>query len=169
MKYKNAHDIQQATTEELAEDIRHLGYNNKRAIIIKEVASCIIEKYKGVVPVTFRELLEIKHIGSYIASAFLCFRKNESIPCVDANVIRIISRFYGIELYGDNREDTIVYSIIKELIPKGQASKFHYALLDLGGLVCTPKKPACDICPIEYACCKCITGKSDFEYSSFIR
>jgi A/G-specific adenine glycosylase len=73
-------------------------------------------------------------------------------PCVDSNVIRIISRYYGIYVKNDNRIDTIIGSILKNIAPFDRFRDFNYALLDLGGIVCLPQKPNCFNCPIQKGC-----------------
>lgn len=151
-KYKKPSDILKVSCEELALDLRSLGYQNKRVDILKDVANDIATKFNGEVPRSLEDLCSIKHIGQYIASAFLCFRYNELEACVDTNVIRILGRFYGINVYGDNRIDLIINAVLKELLSHTNNKTFTYALLDLGGVVCLPRNPKCDVCPIYNNC-----------------
>ncbi len=151
-RYSTPSDIYGTDIEILSNDIRTIGYYKRRATIIKDIAEKIIIDFHGVVPHDIDKLCTIKNIGIYIANAFLCFKCNMPVPCVDTNIIRIFSRFYSIDVYGDNRIDTIIAAIVKELIPISDARKFNFALLDLGGTICKPQNPNCRVCPIN---CKC--------------
>lgn len=152
-KYKTPYDILEISDDELITDLRPIGYNRKRCGILKEVSRNIIDVYNGKVPNKYKELCSIKHVGSYIANAFLIFKLNQiADPCIDSNVIRIISRYYNIPVKNDNRIDTNIRDIVKSIAPIEMYKNFHYALLDLGGTICIPNNPNCIECPINYNC-----------------
>lgn len=153
VKYKNPSDFKKVSENKLQDDLKPLGYQFKRCKIIKDISIEILDTYKGIIPNDFKSLCSIKHIGVYIASAYMTFKLNSiNEPCIDTNVIRIMSRFYKIPVYYDNRIDTNIKAIVKNIAPIEHFKKFNYALLDLGGKVCKPKKPNCKDCPINNEC-----------------
>lgn len=96
----------------------------------------------------------IKGIGDHISSAVQCFAFNEPVPIVDANVIRVLSRFFGLEWpVKTAMQKSTVYSIARDLIPIDNAQFYNYALLDFGALVCKHYNPLCNECIIVGLCC----------------
>ena len=94
-KYSSLNELSLANEEEVLLLWQGLGYY-KRAINLLESAKIIVKKNKGVFPNTFDDILKIKGIGDYTASAIssICFSKKEVV--VDGNVFRFVSRLFGI-------------------------------------------------------------------------
>lgn len=158
-KYKTPVDILSSKEDELSSDLKSIGYQYKKSIILKDISKEILDRFNGEIPSNIDDLCSLKHVGTYIASAYLCFYKGYKEIPIDTNVLRILSRIYKINIYGDNRIDTIVRAILNELNIDGIHKKFFYALLDLGGTVCLPNRPKCEICPIGCKCYyKIVTG-----------
>ena len=152
-KYKTPYDFILTPEIEISSDIKSIGYHRKRSIIFKEISYDIVYRFNGNVPGNFKDLCSIKHVGVYIASAFLTFHLRDiNEPCIDTNVIRIMSRFFSIPVKNDNRSDTIVKAIVKNAAPYEKFREYNYALLDLGGILCLPKNPKCKQCPINNNC-----------------
>jgi len=125
-----------------------------RANLLVEIASSVVEKFNGRLPNNKKKLQEIKGIGDYISSAVQCFAFNEPVPIVDANVIRVLSRFFGLEWpVKTAMQKSTVYSIARDLIPIDNAQFYNYALLDFGALVCKHYNPLCNECIIVGLCC----------------
>ena len=112
-----------------------------------------MEKVNGRLPNNRKKLQEIRGIGDYISSAVQCFAFNEPVPIVDANVIRVLSRVFGLEWpVKTAMQKSTVYSIARDLIPIDNAQFYNYALLDFGALVCKHYNPLCNECPIVGRC-----------------
>lgn len=127
-----------------------LGYYS-RARNLKKAAQLIVEKHQGVFPQTHESILGLPGIGRYTAGAIcsIAFEQDEAL--VDGNVIRVLSRL------DDYREDSKknvehFWSRARELLPKGKARDFNQGLMELGALICTPKKPKCETCPLNKDC-----------------
>ncbi|MDV0444948.1 Adenine DNA glycosylase [Methanimicrococcus sp. At1] len=127
-----------------------LGYYT-RARKLHECAQFLVQNNDGRFPETYAELLKLPGIGPYTAASIssLAFDKREAV--VDGNVIRVISRLYGIT------ENTAVsLPEIKEkaqnLMSETRAADYTSAIMDLGATVCTPKNPDCSACPFEKEC-----------------
>jgi A/G-specific adenine glycosylase len=147
-KYSNPDDIINAKFEEIIDDLRFLGFYNKRAKVLKEMARVIKKEFGGIVPESEEKLRKIKGIGSYIARAVLCFSFNKRVSIIDSNVTRIISRFFNI----DKNSNKKTREKVELLLPEKSYKDFNYALLDLGALICKPNNPNCKNCPINKFC-----------------
>ena len=129
-----------------------LGYY-RRAAHLKEAAETVVRDYGGIFPDTYEELLKLKGIGMYTASAIASIAFGIPKGVVDGNTLRIISRLF-------NREDNIALQktknafgeIMDAMIRNSDPSEFNQGMMDLGAMVCTPAKPACDVCPIAHLC-----------------
>ena len=104
----------------------------------------------GVVPDTWQELIAIPGVGTYIASAVMCFAHGLPNVIVDTNTRRIARRAC---IDGKSKSDWRLRMFLGQLSgPPGPNSEWNQALLDLGALICTSRKPNCDICPVRSHC-----------------
>ena len=129
-----------------------LGYYS-RAKKMHLCARLLAERYGGVFPSEREELLKLPGIGPYTASSLCAFGFNKSETVVDGNVLRVISRYYGIEKEVDTRS---IFPLAAALTPENCGADYASAIMDLGALVCTPKSPRCAGCPWEAGC---VAGK----------
>ncbi|MDR0767402.1 MAG: A/G-specific adenine glycosylase [Methanosarcinales archaeon] len=127
-----------------------LGYYT-RARKLHECAQYLVKNCGGKFPETYSELLKLPGIGPYTAASIssLAFNKREAV--VDGNVIRVISRLYGIQ------ESTavslpMITKKAQSLMSETRAADYTSAIMDLGATVCTPKNPACGECPFAADC-----------------
>ena len=102
-----------------------------------------------------KELLKLPGIGKYTASAICSFGHNQNIPVVDTNIARVIKRFFALL----NPKDATVWEYATKFVNAKEPRHHNLALMDLGSLVCTPKNPQCDKCPLEKEC----QGKDEAE------
>ncbi len=96
-------------------------------------------------------LLELPGIGPYTAAAIAAIAFDEQATVVDGNVERVITRLYAVE---DElpRAKPIIRALAEPLTPKKRPGDFAQAMMDLGATICTPKNPACSLCPWNDAC-----------------
>ncbi|CAL4324345.1 A/G-specific adenine glycosylase [Buchnera aphidicola] len=129
-----------------------LGYYT-RAINIYKTANIVVSKYHGKLPENIHLLIQLPGIGKTTAGAILSLTYNYSFPILDGNVKRILIRFYNINL--KNKKTIIekkLWHYINLLTPIHNAKKFNQGMMDLGTLICKPKKPKCSLCPIINSC-----------------
>ncbi len=129
-----------------------LGYYS-RARNMHFTAKEVVEKHSGIFPQSSAGLKKLKGIGDYTAAAIssICF--NEPIAVLDGNVARVISRLYAIDIPIDTNEGKKTISDLANiLLDANHPGTFNQALMELGALVCTPKSPACNTCPMAVAC-----------------
>jgi len=145
-KYRTIEELASASSEELRGFFSKLGllYRGER---LREMAKVIVEKHGGRVPCDMRELLKIKGVGVYIASAVLNFGCGIPTPVVDKNVLRVLNRVFGVTRESKCRE------IISKLYRTGDSALIAFALIDLGAMVCV-EPPRCKECPLSDICAK---------------
>ena len=129
-----------------------LGYYN-RAINLHKTSKEIINNLDGEFPSTYTDLIKLKGIGDYTASAIssICF--DEFNPVVDGNVMRFLTRYNGIKEPIDSKKtQNKVKEIGKRLIDKTNSpGDFNQAMMEFGALICTPF-PDCDSCFLSSKC-----------------
>ncbi len=130
-----------------------LGYYS-RARNLQRAAKIICEQYEGRMPQTYAELLKLPGIGEYTAGAIASIAFSESVPAVDGNVLRIISRLTGddtpIDLPAQKKKIT---RMLLDAFPEEGGGETNQALMELGATVCLPVgKPKCENCPWQDVC-----------------
>lgn len=128
---------------------RRLGLK-KRMTWLLDSAKMICREYGGKVPHKSEELMKLPGVGSYTASAVLCFGFRRNISIVDANVVRVVTRIFGLPK-PHKVNNSAIQETARELIPKGRAAAYNEALLDFAAILCK-KLPQCDMCPLTNLC-----------------
>ncbi|MFN3967625.1 A/G-specific adenine glycosylase [Flavobacterium sp.] len=145
-------DLANASEEEVLKLWQGLGYYS-RARNLHKTAQQVAFEFNGEFPKSYAELLKLKGIGEYTAAAIASFSYNESVPVVDGNVYRVLSRYFDVETdiasSGAKKEFILLAA---ELLPKGQANLFNQAIMEFGALQCTPKNPDCGNCIFNGSC-----------------
>ena len=151
-KYPSLNELSLANEEEVLLLWQGLGYY-KRAINLLESAKIIVKQNNGIFPNTFKDILKIKGVGNYTASAIssICFDEEEVV--VDGNVFRFISRLFGIKRDIKLKSTFIFFKKkLKSLIENLNPGDFNQALMEFGALQCMPIKPLCDSCVFKLDC-----------------
>lgn len=129
-----------------------LGYYSRARNILK-TAQLLVTEYQGQIPDDPKQLLSFPGIGPYTAGAIASISFNHDVPVVDANVERVFARIFNIDLIpGSPEARQLNWEKAEELLPKGHARNFNQALMELGALICKPKKPLCTSCPLVTHC-----------------
>lgn len=150
-KFPNAQELNRATEEKIGEYFGRLGLL-WRAKLIKRLARELVSRFGGKIPKSRDLLLSLPAVGEYMADAVLCFAYGKDVAVVDANVCRVIERVFGIVAKGEARRDRRFRSLAQEMVPSGRANEFNWAMIDFAALVCTPRNPKHDVCPINKFC-----------------
>ncbi|MEA3523199.1 MAG: A/G-specific adenine glycosylase, partial [Campylobacterota bacterium] len=95
-------------------------------------------------PSTQKELIKLPGIGKYTASAICSFGHNQNIPVVDTNIARVIKRFFALL----NPPDKTTWKNASDFVNSKDPRHHNLALMDLGSLICLPKNPKCEECPL---------------------
>ncbi len=116
------------------------------------VAQEVREKYKCKIPETRGELTTLAGVGVYVAGAVLSIAYDKKEWIVDSNIVRLFRRYFGIKTSKDGRRDKHVIEIAKIYASEGNPRKANLAILDFTALVCAPRKPDCEKCPLRKRC-----------------
>jgi A/G-specific adenine glycosylase len=145
-KYPTVFHLAEARLDDVLRSWQGLGYYS-RARNLHKCAKTIVNNYSGKFPPTRNELIKLPGIGPYTSAAIASFAFGEKEAVVDGNVIRVISRLYGIEDdIADLQTSRQIKMIVDELIPSSDPALFNQAIMEFGALHCTPKKPLCSTC-----------------------
>lgn len=130
-----------------------LGYYN-RVRNMQKAAISVMEKYGGVLPASYEELLKLSGIGNYTAGAIASIAYGIPVPAVDGNVLRVVSRLS--ENPGDIMKQSVRREIeeeLREVIPSDCPGDFTQAMMEIGAVICVPNgTPKCEECPIREHC-----------------
>jgi A/G-specific adenine glycosylase len=127
-----------------------LGYY-RRARSLREGAVAVMERHRGLIPGEVDDLLSLPGIGRYTAGAIASLAFGREAPVVDGNVKRVFSRLFALPGYGA-AADRASWAIAGALVPGPDPGDLNQALMELGALVCTPRSPGCDRCPVRRWC-----------------
>ena len=135
-----------------------LGYY-ARARNLHRAAQVLLQDYGGKIPCEYAALRSLPGIGPYTAAAIASIACDRDIPVIDANVARIFARLFDLDEPVKGRKcRERIEQLAGEMLPKGKARIHNQALMDLGGLICTPKKPLCAGCPLAQVCLAVLRG-----------
>ncbi|HLV89251.1 MAG TPA: A/G-specific adenine glycosylase [Candidatus Sulfotelmatobacter sp.] len=123
-----------------------LGYY-RRARMLQAAAKVIAGELGGVFPRTSSEWRELPGIGRYTAAAIASIAFGEAIAVVDGNVERVLRRLAGKVLAGQE-----VWATAEGMLYRNRPGDFNQAMMELGATVCTPRAPACLMCPVTDLC-----------------
>ena len=133
-----------ATEDEVTAAWSGLGYY-RRARMLRSGAIAIIERFGGQLPSTVDELMTIDGIGRYTAGAIASIAHNQRAPIVDGNIARIVSRLFA------THRDAWPYA--SNVVNASKSPRvFNQALMEIGALICKPRHPECNRCPLRADC-----------------
>ena len=151
-RFPTISSVAEAELEEILKYWEGLGYY-ARARNLHKAARYMVESCHGRLPESYSSLLELPGVGPYTASAIASIAFNQDIAVVDANVERVFARIFDIDKPLKSKGvHARITALANELLPAGKARVFNQALMDLGGVICTPKNPQCGICPVSELC-----------------
>jgi len=149
--YPNPESIANVSEDNLASLLQPLGLFNRRARDLKKTSEMILN-LENMVPSEKKDLLNLPGVGDYIANAVLCFAFNKKMPIIDTNVGRIMKRIFSFPVKSAPSRDKKLAEKMEKLIPDRYFKEFNYAILDLAALICLPRKPRCEECPLTVIC-----------------
>ena len=154
-------DLANADQQEVLKAWEGLGYYS-RARNLHSAAKTVVDEYEGKLPESYNEIIKLKGIGPYTAAAVTSIAFNKPNAVVDGNVIRVLTRYFGIE--NDIRKTKTknqVQDFANKLIDEDKPADFNQAMMELGSIVCKPSNPDCANCPVQLGCVAAKTAKTD--------
>jgi A/G-specific adenine glycosylase len=152
-RYPDAAALGRARARDLQRLLYPLGLQRKRAHHLRECARALVDRHGGNVPSSVDELMELPFVGRYAANAIACVAFTAPVAVVDANVARIYQRAFSLPQPPARLSIAHgLWEFANMVVPPARAKEFNWALLDLGGTICTAKAPACERCPLARIC-----------------
>jgi len=150
--YPKIEDLANAPEDDVLKMWQGLGYYS-RARNLHLTAKDIAENYGGKFPNDYQKILKLKGVGSYTAAAITSFAFGLPYAVVDGNVIRVLSRIFGVDTPFDTTIGKIQFQeLAQELLIKESSSVYNQAIMEFGAMQCKPKSPDCSICPMQDFC-----------------
>ena len=156
-RFPSIEDLARASLEEVLPLWAGLGYYS-RARNLHKLAQVVVQEHNGEFPRELHEVLKLPGVGRYTAGAVTSIAYDAPSPIVDANVARVFSRLFLIE--GDLKSSINQQKLwleAEKTVRSGKEngcapSQLNPALMELGALICTPRTPKCDKCPVRDFC-----------------
>jgi len=151
-QFPTVHHMANASEEEVLKLWQGLGYYS-RARNLHATAKIVVDQYNGEFPDTYNELLKLKGVGDYTASAIssICFNKPQAV--VDGNVYRVLSRYFGIDIPINSAEGIKYFkSLAEKVMDVNDIRDYNQGIMEFGAIQCSPKKPLCLHCPLNESC-----------------
>lgn len=144
--YPTIVDLANAPSDDVMKLWQGLGYYS-RARNLHHAAKTVRDDFEGVFPTEYKDILSLKGVGKYTAAAIASFAYGQEYAVVDGNVIRVLSRYFGIT---DAVDHSATLKLINEkaaqLIKGSDPAAYNQAIMDFGATYCTPKSPNCSTC-----------------------
>ncbi|MDR0815162.1 MAG: A/G-specific adenine glycosylase [Bacteroidales bacterium] len=154
-KFPEIFSLANASMDEVLKIWQGLGYYS-RARNMHEAAGFIVKHLNGKFPDNYHDLLKIKGIGDYTASAIASIAFGEAVPVIDGNVNRVISRLFGIQSPVDAKEGKQqIRRHAEKLMEKASPALYNQAIMEFGALYCVPQHPDCENCILKTVCIAC--------------
>jgi len=118
----------------------------------RSLCSALVESHGGRVPTAFQDLIRLPGVGPYVAAAVRTFAFGRSEPLVDTNILRVLSRYFGVGLTDSQRRAKGTLVAVSQLAPSREVPAFWWALIDLAAGVCKQRSPLHDACPLAATC-----------------
>ncbi|OBX21813.1 MULTISPECIES: A/G-specific adenine glycosylase [Bizionia] len=151
-QYPTVFDLANANEEAVLKLWQGLGYYS-RARNLHATAKYVAVNLNGNFPDNYTDLLKLKGIGDYTASAIASFCFNEVAAVVDGNVYRVLARFYGIHIPINSTEGKKVFkALATDIIDAKNPADFNQAIMEFGAIQCKPSSPDCSVCPLKEGC-----------------
>ncbi|HET7852022.1 MAG TPA: A/G-specific adenine glycosylase, partial [Methyloceanibacter sp.] len=146
-------DVQALAAAELGEVLAAwagLGYY-ARARNLHACAREVVTRFGGSFPATEKDLRTLPGIGDYTAAAIASIALGACATPIDGNIERVVARVFAVTtpLPAAKAE---IKELAENLIPEERAGDFAQAMMDLGATLCSPKRPACSLCPLVSGC-----------------
>jgi A/G-specific adenine glycosylase len=154
-RWPDAPALASATPGDAVRQWGRLGYP-RRALRLHTCAEVITARHGGYVPDSVSELRALPGVGAYTAAAVASFAFGQRHAVLDTNVRRVLARLLrGTEPDGRSAASVAEIALAESLLPPAgqrRAATWSVALMELGALVCTAARPACELCPVADRC-----------------
>jgi A/G-specific adenine glycosylase len=155
-RWKNVRELAAAPLSEVLSAWAGLGYY-ARARNLHACARVVVERHGGHFPASEEALRDLPGIGPYTAAAIAAIAFDVAATPVDGNIERVVARLFAVSAPLPQAKAQLQL-LARDLTPRRRAGDFAQAMMDLGATICTPKSPACALCPWMESCAGYRTG-----------
>lgn len=142
-KFPSLEILAKAPIEEVFAQWSGLGYYRRAKNLHESAKLCA-----PILPRTVAALMRLPGVGKYTAHAIMSFGYKESVSVVDTNIARVLTRFFALV----NPSEAELWSCADGFLNHTHSTDHNLALMDLGSMVCLPKNPTCESCPLQEEC-----------------
>jgi A/G-specific adenine glycosylase len=151
-RFPTVEALASASEPEVLRAWQGLGYY-ARARNLHRCAKVLVQNTGGEFPTSVDQLMQLPGVGRYTAGAIASFAFDQCVGIVDSNVARVLSRLIDLRQAVDSSAgERTVWKWAEKLVQCDQPRLFNSALMELGAMVCRPRKPGCTICPVRRYC-----------------
>ncbi len=145
-------DLANASEDKVLKMWQGLGYYS-RARNLHFTAKDIVNNFGGEFPKDYKKVLKLRGVGVYTAAAITSFAFDMPYAVVDGNVIRVLSRVFGVSTTFDTSAGKKQFQLLaQELLIEKDAAIYNQAIMEFGAMQCKPKSPDCSSCPMQDFC-----------------
>lgn len=157
--YPDVVNLAKAHEEEVLKLWQGLGYYS-RARNLHYSSKYIMNELGGDFPATYNDIIKLKGVGDYTASAIASICFNEPTAVVDGNVYRVLSRYFGIYTPINSTKGVKEFkALAQEVLLKDDPGTFNQAIMEYGARKCVPQNPDCDTCGLKDSCYAYLKGE----------
>ncbi|WP_296579281.1 A/G-specific adenine glycosylase [Phreatobacter sp.] len=158
-RWPRVEDLAASPVEEVMKAWAGLGYYS-RARNLHACAMAVADGHGGRFPADLAALRALPGIGDYTAAAIGAIAFSLPAPVVDGNVERVVTRLEAVDepLPGAK---PLIRALVADMLDPARPGDFAQACMDLGATICTPRKPACGLCPLQPSCAAAATGDQE--------
>lgn len=153
-RYPTAEKLARSRPHKVREAWEGLGYY-RRASNLHAATRQVTKDHGGKFPMDVQALMQLPGIGRYTAGAVASFAYGKRAPILDTNVVRVLSRIFGIK--GDPKKTAtqkLLWQLAEDLLPRDKERiwAFNQAIMDFGATICPARRPQCATCPMQNTC-----------------
>jgi A/G-specific adenine glycosylase len=149
--YSSIDELASAAPADLHQLLKSAGLR-WRVDLLHNMAKQLVARFGSVVPSSAEELQSLPGVGHYISAAVRSFAFGIADVVLDTNTVRIVGRLFLIPVTDASRRSKRFRGVLEALLDPLHPREFNLALLDHAALICTARKPKCEICPVSDHC-----------------
>jgi A/G-specific adenine glycosylase len=151
-RFPGVRDLAGADLQAVLKSWEGLGYYG-RARNFHKAAGMVVREHGGIIPDRWEAFRNLPGVGDYIAAAVLSMAFKRSYPVVDGNVKRVLSRLLLIrDPVNQSASAGKFHDAADRFLDRRRPGAFNQAMMELGALICRPRRPLCTICPVQGFC-----------------
>jgi A/G-specific adenine glycosylase len=152
VRFPSLAELARAAEQDVLQLWEGLGYYSRARNLLK-AARIVASNFGGHLPANRQALEELPGIGPYTSGAIASIAFGLDEAALDGNIRRVLARVFDVVLPARSKNGEVrLWELARQNLPAGRAGDYNQALMDLGATLCTPRNPACSLCPLKPIC-----------------